>query len=165
MTNAQGTTAFSTYIDVGLPERVSNFRGVPTRIIVNDNSSKWNAAVKERLEVLIRLIPGWDGYGALPVSFENANFALRILERICDEDSPAPQIVPGTQGDLQIEWHTLQGDIELHIKAPNDVHAWRAMQNADPDGEDLDLTNDFAAIAHWVKEIVEPTIGASAAAL
>lgn len=79
-----------------------------------------------------------------------------MLEKICGLETDAPQIVPSTEGDLQIEWHTMKGDIELHVRAPNSVHAWRAISGGHPDREELELTNDFAAIAQWMKDIVEP---------
>lgn len=116
---------------------------------INELSS--NAA--DRLEELVRLPIGWDGYQGQPVDFLNACFALSFLNKICGPETPPPQIVPGYGGDLQIEWHTLQGDIELHVKGPNNVYAWRAMANGDLDGEELDLTVDFTVVAQWVKDI------------
>jgi hypothetical protein len=38
------------------------------------------------------------------------------------------------------------------------------MTGGDPDGEELELTNDFAVIAQWVREITEPPIAAAATA-
>ena len=138
--------------------------GVQARILITENVSVWSNSVKKQLEDLVRLPVGWDGYGAVPVSFVNATFALRMLEKTCGLETCAPQIVPGAAGDLQIEWHTFKGDIELHVRAPNSVHAWHAMTGGNPDGEELELTNDFAVVAQWVREIVEPLIGAAATA-
>ncbi|WP_324779906.1 hypothetical protein [Thiobacillus sedimenti] len=107
--------------------------------------------------------PGWDGYRALPVSLENAVFALQMLGALCEADTPPPQIVPGFEGDLQIEWHTLKGDVELHVKAPNDVHAWRLLCDGDVEDE-LNLRNDFLMAAQWVREITEPPIAFAATA-
>ena len=98
------------------------------------------------------------------MSFQNANFALSVLEAICSKDTCTPQIVPGPAGYLQIEWHTLQGDFEIHVLAPNNVHVWRVMVDGDPEGDELVLKNDFAVVAKWVKEILEPSIAAKAAA-
>lgn len=133
------------------------------RVTLSEVGGQWQAGVKERLEELIRLEEGWDGYTAFPVSFDNAMFAFRMLESICRSDTPAPQIVPAPSGDLQIEWHTYQGDIELWVRGPNNVHAWCA-RNGVQDGEEVDLTTDFSVVAGWVKEIVEPMIAISASA-
>lgn len=159
MTN-QSTSAFSFASSTNVFQLASSRE----KILINENVSVWSDSVKRRLEELIKLPTGWDGYQGVHVSFENANFAYRVLDAICRPETHAPQIVPGTAGDLQLEWHTQQGDIELHVKGPNRVHAWRAMTEGNADGEEMDLTNDFAVVAQWVKEIMEPPIVASAAA-
>lgn len=165
MTRTQSTAAFSGEVGgVSSTNNIVSISSNPVRILIGENSSSWSDEVTDRLQKLIRLRPGWDGYQGRPVSFVNANFALQMLNNICGMETRAPQIVPGAAGDLQIEWHTQQGDIELHVKGPNNVHAWRAMAGGDPEGEELNLTVDFAAVAQWVKEITEPTIAAAAAA-
>lgn len=133
------------------------------RVTISEVSGQWQVAVKQRLEELIRLEEGWDGYTAFPVSFDNAMFAFRMLESICRPATLAPQIVPGLSGDLQIEWHTLQGDIELWVRGPNNVHAWREMYDSQED-EEINLTTDFSAVSEWVKEVTEKTIAVAAAA-
>jgi hypothetical protein len=100
---------------------------------------------------------GWNGYGAGPVNFNTANFALRVLESVCSSDTPAPSIVPGSSGDLQIEWHLETGDIEIHIRAPYDVHAWCETVETGRGGGEAQLTIDFTAVAQWIKSLMEPT--------
>lgn len=140
-------------------------RRQPARILMSEPPiSEWREAVMERLQELLRLEYGWDGYYGMPVRLENAVFALRMLEAACDADTTAPQIVPGAEGDLQIEWHTLSGDLELHVKGPNDVHAWRLMARADAEEEELDLRTDFLAVARWIEDVTETSIAADAAA-
>jgi hypothetical protein len=124
----------------------------------------WRTAVMQRLEELVRLKPGWDGYGGQPVSLANAVFALVMLEAACPAETPAPQIVPGPAGDLQIEWHTLDQDIELHVRAAYDVEAWRARAGGDADGETIELGGDFAVLAEWMKELTEGERAAGSAA-
>jgi hypothetical protein len=125
----------------------------------------WCETVIKRLNELCALQPGWDGYEGVPVPFENAHFAIAVLNSCCRADDPTPQIVPGTSGDLQIEWHLERGDIELHIMAPNDVHAWHADENTGFDGEEVSLTNDFTAVVRWIKNLTEPTRATVPAAL
>jgi len=134
------------------------------RAPVTDVMGDWRSAVLDRLEELIRLNVGWDGYDGLPVSLENATFALRMLEVTCREDTIAPQIVPGPSGELQIEWHTEFGDIELLVRGPYSVHAWRHLPSLSADGEEQELTNDFLLVARWIEELWELNIVISAAA-
>jgi hypothetical protein len=116
----------------------------------------WRDEAIARLTKLTQLEEGWDGYGGLPVSFENACFALRVLDAICPVDAPTPQMVPGVNGDLQIEWHEKNTDIELHVITLNNVRAWRMIPPTQPIGEEISLTNDFTVLADWVKQITEP---------
>lgn len=131
------------------------------RVTLSEIQGQWQPAVKQRLEELVRLEEGWDGYTAFPVSFDSAMFAFRMLESICRPDTAPPQIVPGSSGDLQIEWHTQRGDIELWVRGPNNVHACRSSN--DEDFQEIDLTNDFSTVSKWVKEVTEPTIAYAAA--
>jgi hypothetical protein len=134
------------------------------RVIVSRPVRDWRKEVTDTLNALTALERGWDGYRAGPVSFDTAHFALQMLESICRADAPAPQIVPGANGDLQIEWHTDNGDVELHVIGPYRVEAWRANRVTGPDGEELVLTNDFTEVANWIIETTEPFLAHSAAA-
>lgn len=139
----------------------SQFSAQRLSLSVMDGS--WQGVSKSRLEELVRLQEGWDGYAAFPVSFDNAMFAYRMLESISRRDTPAPQIVPGSSGDLQIEWHLPHGDIELWVRGPNSVHAWRSINDGNGE-EEVELTTDFSLVAGWIREITEPTIAIAAAA-
>ena len=136
----------------------------PVSIRICEPQKGWRDAVIARLQHLIRLPHGWDGYRGGPVSFENATFALRMLEAACRGDAPTPDIVPGANGDLQIEWHTVQAEIELHVRGPNDVNAWRMSEQTDPNGEEIALTNDFIVVAQWIRNLAEPNGATGSAA-
>jgi hypothetical protein len=128
-------------------------------------AARWPEKVVERLNELCSLPRGWNGYEAGPVSFSLALFAFRVLGTICGVDTPAPSIVPGASGDLQIEWHLMAGDIELHVRAPNDVVAWRLMSDTGPDGEERVLSTDFTVVARWIEDLLESsdaTVGSAA---
>jgi len=132
--------------------------------IVCEPRRAWWHPIVARLDELCKLPIGWDGYHAPPVLFGNAYFAINMLASACPFDAPEPQIVPGSNGDLQIEWHTETADIELHVRAPNDVDAWRA-QTSTPDHEDqLHLTIDFKVVAGWLAELSETPIAARSSA-
>jgi len=136
---------------------VQALRNRETRVLITDRPSVWRAEVVDRLNYLCCLPVGWNGYGAGPVNFNTANFALRVLESVCSSDTPAPSIVPGSSGDLQIEWHLETGDIELHVRAPYDVQAWYETAENGPGGQEAQLTIDFTAVAQWINSLMEPT--------
>ena len=131
---------------------------------VQEPIHQWHDAVVQRLNTLVKLERGWDGYNGVPVSFENAHFAMNMLFSACLLDTPAPQIVPGSNGDLQVEWHTEKGDIELHVQAPYKVEAWRSSETTGIDGEEISLTSNFAVVAKWIAEISEPIVASRSAA-
>ncbi len=152
MTALQSNAAFTSLV---FPSQQTNV--VPldfaTRVRITDPVRAWRDMVVSRLNDLVALERGWDGYGGGPVSFENANFALRMLEASCGIEAPAPQIVPGAAGDLQVEWHIGGTDVELDIRGPNNVHAWTCSQSTGPEGQEVDLTNDFTIVAKWIRDL------------
>ena len=134
------------------------------RVIVTRPPRDWHDEVIASLNSLTELERGWDGYGAPPVKFDTANFALQMLERICGETAPAPQIVPGNYGDLQIEWHTDNGTIELHVQRPNRVEGWFMDHETGENGIEMNFSSDFTEVAQWVKKVTEPVFADLAAA-
>lgn len=143
---------------------VSSITSRQNRLIVSEPDRAWRAGIVHRLNELCCLPKGWDGYGAEPVSFETANFAVRMLDVVCPSEGPMPSAVPGPNRDLQVEWHLANGDIELHVRAPNDVHAWRLSADTGDDGEEHELTNDFTLVAQWIKDLSEPAFASQPAA-
>lgn len=123
------------------------------RFLVSEPRWAGYDAVLQKLEGLIQLPVGWNGYNAGPVSLAAAYFALEMLKTVCTSATISPQIVPGPNGDLQVEWHTTRGSMELHVRAPNNVHAWR--ETATGEETEAELTTDFTLVAHWIKEFSE----------
>jgi hypothetical protein len=139
-----------TRFSIGNQSRSSGLRGV-----VLISPLKWRSEIEAKLGKLIQLKKGWDGYRGMPVSFGTANFALQMLENVCLVETPMPQLIPGVNGDLQIEWHSRVADIELHVRRPNSVHAWRQNNFSNREYEEFDLTNNFQPILTWIKQLSE----------
>lgn len=157
--------AYTDLVDqIDTSSSVSSFPENRKRVIVSRPKHKFLIEVEDRLEHLQRLEFGWDGYKGEPVSFSNAYFALNIIEAVCIGGTPPPQIVPGTGGDLQIEWHTDAIEIELHILAPNKVEAWIRNSETGDDGKELPLTNNFIEVANNLRTIREHAFDIAAAA-
>jgi len=75
----------------------------------------WIREVDKKLEQLRKLEPNWDGEGAPPVSFECCISALMFLLESAANETPAPQIVPTSEGGLQLEWHRNGIDLEVRF--------------------------------------------------
>lgn len=153
----------SVYTSPHYLETVTKLNNPSIRYRVPELQHEWYSVVMARLTELTQLPIGWDGYRAGPVSFENANFAIRMLETICRADACAPQIVPGYNGDLQVEWHAGDCEIEMHVLAPYNVHTWHRSRETAPDGEEVEFTTDFTEAANWMREL-ERVLGANATA-
>lgn len=134
------------------------------RITITESETKWRDEAMQRLQGLIRLEHGWDGYAAIPVTLATATFTLKMLEVMCSDDTVAPQIIPGPNGEVQLEWHTHTGDVEILVRAPNDVFAWRHLVGNDGDGEEMQLSQDFLQAVRWIKDVMEPKFAYAAAA-
>lgn len=70
----------------------------------------------DKIRELLTLPVGWDGYESPPVSLRNMAFALAILDFL---QLSRPQMVPGSGGSLQLEWHLKTVSIEIYIATPN----------------------------------------------
>ena len=114
--------------------------------------SCWVDELQSRLNELTGLERGWDGYDALPVSYACASFAASLMETICVDSVPAPSLVPGPDGTIQIEWHRAGFDIEVHIRGVNDVQAYRFTHENEFE-ETEDLVTDFSLLADWIDEL------------
>jgi hypothetical protein len=163
MTITQSNSAFTSVSLLSQPSNIVSL-DVAARVRITDPIRRWRDAVVSRLNDLVALERGWNGYTGEAVKFENANFALRMLEASCGVEAPVPQIVPGVAGDLQVEWHIGSTDIELDIRGPNEVHAWVCSEHTGPDGQEFDLTNDFTNMAEWIRDLSESSNASSTAA-
>lgn len=123
------------------------------RVLITDAPSLWRQPVVDRLNEICSLPWGWDGYGAGPVNFATAAFALNMLSVTCSPETRAPSIVPGQSGDLQVEWHTEDKDIEIHVIGPNRVTAWIHIVGRDEDDKELEFTNDFTQLSGWIRNL------------
>ena len=97
--------------DVFIPTRMANLALIAPIETLADRS---RAAVDE----LTRLDPGWDGYHGIAVLPGVAEHALRLLEAIGAHTQIVPDVVPLSNGGLQLEWYVGIHEIEVEI-APN----------------------------------------------
>ena len=151
---AQANTVFQRFEAPTMAGEVitPSFRSVRTR--PNWPTSRWFGSLAARFNELTSLERGWDGYKGLPVKFSTAMFAAQLLERVANDRVPAPSLIPGADGSLQIEWHLKGYDIEIDIRDAFDLTAVRIDHKNELE-EEVDLQDDFALIASWVADLVE----------
>lgn len=75
------------------------------------------AHVWRMLHVFMNLKKGWDSYDGLPVTVAAARDAFVWFVQSSDElgMKEAPHVVPGSDGSVQLEWHTGGRDIEVYF--------------------------------------------------
>ncbi|GAK33237.1 hypothetical protein JCM17846_18660 [Iodidimonas nitroreducens] len=148
---AQFSTAFQTDFSnyASHADNISSLPSSGTQLRVPSHNSLWVRELGSRLNELTSLPRGWDGYEGLPVSFRCADFAANLIERLYVDGVDAPQLVPGADGTVQIEWHMNHLDIEIDILAPYKVMATRYDHLTGAE-EELELGTDFTRLAIWV---------------
>lgn len=153
--SAQMSTVFQNEIPnlVQSETVVSSLNPIRAYVRVTQPSSDWYLNLKNRFDELTSLPKGWDGYVGGPVSFNCAQFAANLIEQLCVAGVPAPQLVPGADGTLQIEWHLNQFDIEIDVLGPYNVVATR-VDHVSGQEEELGLDEpDFTELAEWIVEL------------
>ena len=70
------------------------------------------------IDELTELARGWDGYDGMPVQSQVAEHAHRFLEVIGEHTQIMPDVVPLSNGGLQLEWFVGAYEVEVEI-APN----------------------------------------------
>ncbi|MCV9964007.1 hypothetical protein OIU34_19185 [Pararhizobium sp. BT-229] len=97
--------------------------------------------VQRRLGELRALPHGWDGYNGRAVTDKTAARVHAVLAACLSPTGRYPSIVPGSSGDVQIEWHWGGVDLEIGISDDGPLTAWLAFGKTGPDGvtETLDM--------------------------
>jgi hypothetical protein len=121
------------------PRFYEQFNAAPER--------KWEVEVVSSLVKYAQMPQGWDSYNAQPLRRDAGLFALEILHSVMGPRTPVPQVIPSSQGGVQLEWHEKGVDLELHIAAPYECELWfRDHQDADAQPLVLELSSDFSAL-------------------
>lgn len=95
--------------------------------------------LETRLAELLCLPQGWDGYRGMPTAPQVADRVRASLARCQRADGVSPAIVPGSDGDVQLEWHAGGIDLEIAIDQSNAVQVWFRTGNTHPEGLSLTL--------------------------
>jgi hypothetical protein len=62
---------------------------------------------------LLTLLPNWDSYGAGMIDPNIVQAAIDCMNALLGPKSPAPRVVPLSNGGLQLEWHRKGTDLEI----------------------------------------------------
>lgn len=122
------------------------------RVRAYNPRSPWAHEIEDKLNHLTALPRGWDGYNGRPVSYTCAKFAANLMESLFVGGVPAPQMVPGAGGTIQLEWHLNKYDVEVEVLGTYNVVASR-YDHMTGQMEEEELQTDFTTLACWVREL------------
>lgn len=74
----------------------------------------WLPATIQRLNQLLMLHDDWDSEGARKIELTAVTMALQLIILAANIGAPQPTIGPTVEGELQVEWH--MGNIDLEIE-------------------------------------------------
>lgn len=80
----------------------------------------WVEDTIDRLGELAELAPGWDGHGGDTPQPAYIIEAITFLATVMRPETPAPSIVPTSDGGLQLEWHRAGLDVEILFSPEED---------------------------------------------
>ena len=122
ITIGTGSTGLRTIVDrdtsgyfAALQEEIAERFGVVVSL-----AEQASEAIKE----LTQLVPGWDGYDGMPVQSQVAEHAYRFLEVIGEHTQFMPDIVPLSNGGVQLEWYIGANEVEVMIEPDCTTHVF-----------------------------------------
>lgn len=83
----------------------------------SDERSFWQAEIRRRMNNLLDLNEGWDGYDAPGIPSQTAMFSVQILEQLWRPGLSLPDISPMSDGSIMLEW--FKDDAVLTIEIEN----------------------------------------------
>lgn len=101
---------------------------------------------------LLSLQPGWNSYSAKQIQPRNVEAAIKFLGAALALDTPPPIVVPRVQGNIQLEWHTEQVDIEVYIDSPSSVRFF-AEDATDGEVAEAPLVGHEEELKNWLKRL------------
>lgn len=120
------TTTYTPISDASAsPLRVAS---LPTPELSDLKEPRWRKEVKQRLEDILTLDEGWDGYTAGPLRRDVVAFAIQVLHQVMHPTTPPPHVIPMSHEGLMIEWHEHGIDLEIEIETPG--HLWVSFEDA-----------------------------------
>lgn len=102
----------------GLASRTYSGVDIAPYLLSYTATPSWLNRARAKLDELGQLQAGWDSYGAKQVSSLARFAAFELLRQTATRATPAPALIPTSEGLVQIEWHTRGIDLEVLVISP-----------------------------------------------
>lgn len=130
---------------------INTFQLGPKLVVTYQGEPAWLGRTLEQLNRMIQLSPNWDSYGSRAVELQKAWIALDALSEILEAHSPAPAVVPTSDGGLQLEWHRNGIDLEIEPFSPNRISFYA--RTSDGDEHEGEWTYDVSELCSLVRQL------------
>lgn len=97
----------------------------------------WLCSVIESIEHLINLDVGWDSYGAQPIDLVVVERVIKFLDSFLDDELTVPDLVPTSEGGIQLEWDHDEKVLELDFR-PNGNYVVFLQDTSKPEPRELE---------------------------
>jgi hypothetical protein len=120
--------------------------------VESDDLLGWVEETRANIELLRRLDPNWDGYGAPmidPAIIDAAKSFVAGLPATC---LIPPHVIPMSGGALQLEWHDGPKSLELEFESPDSIRYLQWDPEDNIEREDCFAIGDkskSAALIEW----------------
>lgn len=98
---------------------------VTIRAVGPDGSMRrdWLAShMESRINELLTLGPGWDGYHANPITIDAVGTVVAVVAHLSTDLAVPPLVFPLPDGGIQVEWHAGREAVEIEVDAEGDAH-------------------------------------------
>ena len=75
---------------------------------------------------------GWNSSTARRIDPAAVIWALDLLGKVMQPDTPAPTVIPTARGELELEWHLRGIDLEVHAVSPGRLYFYFEDQRSGP---------------------------------
>jgi antitoxin (DNA-binding transcriptional repressor) of toxin-antitoxin stability system len=101
---------------------------------------------------LLDLPEGWSSYPARRIDPAAAIWALDLLGKVMQPETPAPTVLPTARGELELEWHLRGIDLEVHLVSPTRVYFYFEDRRSGRI-EEHELDGDLSPLAEALAEL------------
>ncbi len=117
------------------------------RLTVRDHEPNFVDGVQAALDSLRTLVPNWDGYGASAIDPAVIDAAKSLIAKLPADLVHQPQVVPISNGTLQMEWHDGPKSLELEFESPSSIRylKWHPEQGVEEE-DSFPVTNVETAV-------------------
>lgn len=90
-------------------------------------AAPWNIKLSRNVDRLRKLSRGWDGPRSFPIDNSLLNRVTALIRESLaslGSNAHAPFVVPLANGGVQVEWHTVRGELEFELAANGKASIW-----------------------------------------